>query len=239
MPDIVLYFIKVNIALALFYAAYRLFLYRLTFYNLNRFYLLFGLMFSAVYPFADLSGLWMTERMITVSNGTVMMDWQQLPRPATASSVWLYVIVLGALVMLTLAVRMLVRLISLWRIHRCSYGATWRSVRYREMPDPVSPFSFWKQIYVHTPGHQEQELAAIFRHEQEHVRQLHSLDILLAEAASVMCWYNPCGRNKRIRQNPVPSIPAEAVCPGGHDAYFAGRLLPAGNYPHPRREHVP
>lgn len=191
MPDIVLYFIKVNIALALFYAAYRLFLYRLTFYNLNRFYLLFGLMFSAMYPLVDLSRLWISEPVsIPVSTGTIVMDWQ-LPQEESLASVWLYVIVLAVTVMFMLAVRMLVRLISLWRIHRRSRPAVRLSVRYRETQDPVSPFSFWKRIYVHTSRHGDQELTAIFRHEQEHVRQLHSLDVLMAEAASVICWYNP------------------------------------------------
>ena len=57
MPVLIVYLLKVNAALCLFYIAYRFALRPLTFYYLNRFFLVFGMIFSTCYPFIDISKL--------------------------------------------------------------------------------------------------------------------------------------------------------------------------------------
>src|SRR3546814_9904786 len=57
MTPLFLYLIKVNIALVFFYTAYRYGLRRLTFYTLNRFFLLLAIGFSSVYPLIDVNAL--------------------------------------------------------------------------------------------------------------------------------------------------------------------------------------
>lgn len=89
------------------------------------------------------------------------------------------------------AVRFAVRLLSLRRIHRQSRADTWRWFRYRRVFVPVQPFSFWRNIYVNIERHPDDELAGIFRHEQVHVSGLHTVDVLVAELCSVLCWFNP------------------------------------------------
>ena len=56
MSLLVTYLLPANVALVLFYGAYRLVLRQLTFYGLNRLFLAFGIVFSAAYPTIDLSG---------------------------------------------------------------------------------------------------------------------------------------------------------------------------------------
>jgi hypothetical protein len=55
MSELFIYLIKANIALCLFYLAYRLGLRRLTFYTLNRFFLLTGIVFSSLFPLVDVN----------------------------------------------------------------------------------------------------------------------------------------------------------------------------------------
>ena len=55
MPEMIVYLLKVNLALILFYAGYHFILQRYTFHTINRFFLLIGLVYSAVYPLIDLS----------------------------------------------------------------------------------------------------------------------------------------------------------------------------------------
>src|SRR5690606_9792881 len=52
-------------------------------------------------------------------------------------------------------------------------------------------FSFWRHIYVNVDHHEQQDLLEIFKHEQIHVDEVHTLDVLLAEIASVCAWFNP------------------------------------------------
>ncbi|TCS87837.1 hypothetical protein EDD80_104188 [Anseongella ginsenosidimutans] len=74
-----LYLLKVNIALVLFYLAYCYGLRRLTFYTLNRFYLLFAIGFSSVYPLIDLSGL---IKRREVKRSITCLTWETWPRKA-------------------------------------------------------------------------------------------------------------------------------------------------------------
>ncbi|TAM93727.1 MAG: hypothetical protein EPN39_19415, partial [Chitinophagaceae bacterium] len=67
MPALIIYLIKANIALILFYLAYRFGLRRLTFYMLNRFFLLFGITFSALFPLLNLNAFFQHHQQLAGS----------------------------------------------------------------------------------------------------------------------------------------------------------------------------
>lgn len=189
MPDFVIHLLKANLSLVFFYLGYRLLLRRLTFYRLNRFYLLFGLLFSAAYPLVDISG-WLVARQDTAPKVIYLIsDWQQMPVrafnwwPLLTALFWLGVIYFGW--------RLLVRLVSLRKLHIASEPAVWRLFRYRQVFHPVAPFTFWRNIYLNIHQHDEPELAEIFSHERIHAKELHTLDVLLAELCRTVCWFNP------------------------------------------------
>ena len=189
MQDIIVYLLKANLSIILFYLGYRLLLRKLTFYNLNRFYLLFAVLFSTVYPFLDIKNWFAKREAIPAEITYIMPDWQQLP--VEEFSLWPIVGVLFWLGVAYFAVRLLIRLGSLWNIHRGSHPATWKLYHYRQVFRNVLPFSFWRNIYINVHNHGEGELGEIFEHEQIHVNELHTLDIVLAELFSVFCWFNP------------------------------------------------
>ncbi|PPL04549.1 M56 family metallopeptidase [Parapedobacter indicus] len=190
MPEVMIYLLKVNLSVILFYLGYRLLLRRLTFYTLNRFYLLFSLIFSFTYPLVDLTN-WLetSEHIIPTEMVYVIPDWQQVPTETFDWWTWL----LGLIGMGTLwcAVRLTVRLLSLWRIHRQSQPSIWQWFRYRQVFGDILPFSFWQHIYVNIHNYEQRDLAEIFKHEQVHVDGLHTFDVLLAELGSVFSWFNP------------------------------------------------
>lgn len=89
MPELLVYLLKANLALALFYLGYRLLLRKLTFYYLNRVYLLFAWVFSLIYPVVDVGG-WLARRAdVSVDAIPIIPDWQGVP--AEAFSWWPYV----------------------------------------------------------------------------------------------------------------------------------------------------
>jgi beta-lactamase regulating signal transducer with metallopeptidase domain len=55
------------------------------------------------------------------------------------------------------------------------------------------PFSFFRYIVINPEYHSlsDAEISQIIKHEQVHVRQLHSLDIVFLEAVKVLLWFNP------------------------------------------------
>jgi beta-lactamase regulating signal transducer with metallopeptidase domain len=55
----------------------------------------------------------------------------------------------------------------------------------------IIPFSFGSAIYLNKLRHSEDELMEIIRHESVHVRQNHTIDVLVAEFICILNWYNP------------------------------------------------
>ncbi|GAA0540990.1 M56 family metallopeptidase [Chitinophaga japonensis] len=191
MPALLIYLIKANIALTLFYLAYRWGLRRLTFYTLNRFFLLTGIACASVFPLIDVNALLQRHREI----GTVVEYVPDLrllqAQPAAEFSVWhllVYVFWAGVAVM---GIRFAVQLLSLWRLHRQSHAAVIRRLPVKVLDRPLNPFSFFSNIYVNPSLHQPAELDAILQHEQVHVRQWHTIDVLAAELNNIFYWFNP------------------------------------------------
>ena len=188
MPALLLYLLQANAALLLFAAAYYLVLRRLTFFALNRAYLLFALGFAALYPALDWAALLPREAALLPAGLPVVGAAWPLPTAGPTPApppVWDWLLVIYAVGTATMLVRLLGQLLSWYRLHRAARPATVADYRVRHLAEAVSPFSFWQTIYVHPEQHPPAELRLILRHEQVHVRQWHTLDVLLAQLALV------------------------------------------------------
>ncbi|MCK7461604.1 MAG: hypothetical protein MZU84_05860 [Sphingobacterium sp.] len=53
------------------------------------------------------------------------------------------------------------------------------------------PFSFFRFVFVDRSQARGADIDRVLAHELAHVRQLHSLDVVLAEVLSVVQWFNP------------------------------------------------
>lgn len=214
-----IYLLKANIALTLFYLAYRFGLRRLTFYTLNRFFLLAGIVFSALCPFIDASILFRQHEPLNNAVGTYVPDLAALnARPATPliNVVLLYVFWTGVIVM---AIRFLIQLFSLWRLHSKTTIASIDHNSIRVTQKKVTPFSFLSNIYINPSLHTPVELLTVIRHEQIHVKQWHSLDIILGELNRIFYWFNPGAwlMSTAIREN-LEFITDRCVLQQGMDA---------------------
>ena len=56
---------------------------------------------------------------------------------------------------------------------------------------PQAPCSFFGYIFVHPAGYDYDTYAQIIAHEKIHARLWHTLDLLLAELAVIVLWFNP------------------------------------------------
>ncbi len=119
VPAILIYLLKANIALALFYIAYRLVLRRLTFYTLNRFFLLGGIIFSSLFPLIDITTFVEKHEQLSGTVETYMPDFEALKaQVGTTFTIWhllIYILWTGVLMM---AFRLGRQVLSLLKIHR-------------------------------------------------------------------------------------------------------------------------
>ena len=192
MPEIWIYLMKANIALVLFYLGYRYGLRRLTFYTLNRYFLLLGIVVSAIFPLLNFRELLGSRQSVAVVQ--YAPDWSLVRSYVAApASISLWEIMTcvfwgGVAVM---AIRFLLQLLSVARIHLRSTDAVIFHQRVRRVEDRLNPFSFFGNIYVNPVLHPEGQLQDVIAHEQVHVRGRHSWDILVAEIQKIFYWFNP------------------------------------------------
>lgn len=203
MESLLTYILQVNLLLAMIYIGYTGLLKRLTFYTLNRAYFLIGGVFAFVYPFLDLRSLLLQRGLDMGVVGEQISFYITKPEVQdrlTLAGFIEIVFMVGAAILL---LKFLLQLMSLLRIHMHSTADQWRTYFFRNVLIPIVPFSFLNKIYVNKQQHLDAELHDIFKHEDIHVKGLHSVDILLFEMILVCCWYNPFVwlLRRAIRQN--------------------------------------
>lgn len=201
-PELI-YMLKVNVGIALFYAFYKLFCCSDTFFRWRRIALLSFLALSFLYPLlnlqtwvkkqpainelADYYALLIMPDGTSATGSTVTATGGILPTP-TLLHLLTFVYLCGVLL---LSIRFIIQLISIFRIVIKSKEETVEGIRVRALPSPGNPFSFWQWIFVYLPDLQESEKHEVLTHEQTHVRQWHSIDVIASEIVNIICWMNP------------------------------------------------
>ncbi|MBJ6117165.1 hypothetical protein JAO76_03110 [Pontibacter sp. BT310] len=206
MPELLLYLLKVNVALVLFYLAYHVALRRLTFYHLNRLFLVFGIVFSTMHPLIDLSELFAGNQPIANAYLVTIPAWALTGQTITQTPTFdywqlpVYLFWVGVIVML---MRFIVQFISLYKIHKVSEPANYKSIGFRQVTTISQAFSFWQTIYINPEQHKRDELEQILHHELIHITGWHTIDVLLAELSTVFYWFNPGAwlMKKAVKEN--------------------------------------
>ncbi len=192
MPELLLILLKINLVLLLFAVAYYLILRRLTFYVLNRVFLVFGILFSSVYPFIDLTDFFQRQNQQVIAFVPKINQKATELVPSTfITEYWPWISGLFYVGVVFMALRLLIQFVSLYRMHKKSTPGAVANYKVRILTEAVSPFSFWQTVYINPSLHKELELKTILAHENIHVKEWHSLDIILAELSVVFYWFNP------------------------------------------------
>jgi outer membrane biosynthesis protein TonB len=193
MNNALMYFLKVNIAIALFYIFYRLVFYKDTFWATRRFYLVFSILLSVVYPFISLSG-WLEKQQpmqVIITNYVQLNEITVTATPATSYTFENGLLAIYLLVSAFLLVRLIIQLFSVLRWRIKGKRQTLQGIEIVAVDAPITPFSFFTTIFMNPELHTGQEIRQILIHERTHARQRHSLDVLLSEMLTITCWINP------------------------------------------------
>lgn len=191
MPEFFVFLLKVNAGLILFCLAYYLILRKLTFYTLNRFFLLAGIVFSSLYPFVDPMVIFGGQEEALKPIAAVLPTFYMAAADVAGFDYWLIARLVFWAGVVMMSGRMLIRFYSLYRVHQNSVPGKVSAYDVRLLEGNISTFSFWRNIYLNPELHQPTELDAVLEHEQVHVKEWHTVDILLAELTTVFYWFNP------------------------------------------------
>ena len=196
-----IYLLKVNAGIALFYAFYKLFCQRDTFFQWRRYALLSFLGISLIYPLiniqdwvkeqpamyelADYYSTWVNSEETTALPVETITNAPQLPSLLTIS---LYLYYIGVIVM---SLRFLMQLGSVCWMRWKGTRTTVDGQHIISIPTETDPFSFFGWIFLYLPGLKAENRQEILKHEQTHARQWHSMDVILCELINIVCWFNP------------------------------------------------
>ena len=194
-----LYLLQVNVGLILFYALYKLVCTRDTFFRSRRFILIVSLVLPFILPFIDVrEWLESRDRMIMLTHFDYSAVLPEIVVGSEAAetgnrvfvlSEWIGYLYLAGVV--ALLVRLAVQAFSLYRLIVRMPEKEINGVCVKCLNDPSGPFSFFGWIFMNPAAVKEDEINEILTHEMAHVKQHHSVDVLLAEMVSICCWMNP------------------------------------------------
>ena len=191
------YLLKINIAFVLFYAFYRLCFYKDTFFKWRRGLLLLSYVIAFLYPVIQIQH-WIVQQESFVEIATIYATMlpavEILPEPTTKDwgalfidSLWL----IYSIGLFIYALRFVVQLVSIARIRLKSQSSEINGQKVYLLPQIASPFSFFKMIFIHPQSHSVEETSEIMAHESTHARQMHTVDVLISEMVTIICWFNP------------------------------------------------
>lgn len=186
------WFLFSTIATWVFYGLYWLLIRRDHWLQLSRWYLIATLIFSIVYPLLRLP-----ESIFPIFDGGILpaIEIGDKSTSSDAQSLlqgqhqWIDLIMSVYLIGVAIMVAVLsVQLVNTtFGIHRMPSQGNHLHL----IDDNTPPYSFFKHIIVGTKGISEEQLRIILAHEEVHVCQHHTMDVLVMRILCCVAWFNP------------------------------------------------
>jgi TonB family protein len=194
MNNLLTYFIEANLYLVCFYLLYQILLVRDKHFRFNRAFLLLGILFSLSLPLLS----------IDLSSGNTLEGYIVLPvvtiTEAQTESVgfiieWWHIIgfiyIIGLVFYMTRLfwqMAVIVRKLPILNSSREKKDGYTLVTTNGEIPT----CSFFKYLFWDkTTNLSKEEQKQVFEHELAHIRQWHSVDVLLVEILRAIFWFNP------------------------------------------------
>ncbi|GGK17914.1 hypothetical protein GCM10007962_10170 [Yeosuana aromativorans] len=196
------YLLKASAIIALFYVCYKVFLQDETFFESNRWFLLFGLLMAICMPFVVIP-IYVEQAPLLLDNYTFTNASEPIQQTKKTFDILAILTLVYGLGVLAFAIRFIVQLTSLGLLLFKSKKVVAGKFTLIKTNKNIPPFSFFSYIVYNPNQFSESELEQILTHEKVHVTQRHSADILLSQLSCIVFWFNPFVwlYNKALKQN--------------------------------------
>ncbi|MFC4268346.1 M56 family metallopeptidase [Polaribacter marinivivus] len=189
------YLLKSAACLALILFFYHLILEKEKMHHFNRFYLLIGVVFSFVIPFATIT-IDVEPIVIQATESTYLPVLENNKNAVIIeqNNIDYLSIIIGIYAFVSLL--FLIRFgINLYKIIRKIYIN--KKINYQKavlvlVDDKILPHTFWNYIFINKEAYFNEKVEQeLFTHELTHATQKHTLDVLLIEILQIIFWINP------------------------------------------------
>jgi len=249
------YFIKANIVISLLYGFYWLLLKDEKRFTANRIILLACIAIALLLPLVPsniglLNKLWTNSKLPDVAkaiNGPKVIlespaaysgNSTQAPNSSASGSITLLQVAFGVYVFVAtvLLSSFVWQLLILLHLVKTNIRQLYKGISYLKHSKDLSPFSFFKHLVINESQYTDDEYLQILAHEKVHIKQWHTVDVLLSEIIARIFWINPLAYmlKRSIKLN-LEYIADDAVLTAGIDkkAYqlnILNRSIVSGEY---------
>jgi len=195
MENLLIYFLKANGLIILFYLMYVIFLRKETFFTSNRWYLIGGLVLSLILPLITFTKtIWVEptpipvyyEEVIPVTNNTIEVPVQETPLDWSLILITAYLVISILIIM-----KITFELASFFNRIRKNQKQKETNFVLIHSDTTENPFSFFHYIVINPNRFSKEEFQHILMHESIHVKQKHYIDVLLSKLFCAFFWANP------------------------------------------------
>lgn len=200
MNSVVNFLLESGVSLALLSLIYILFLRKETFFRINRLFLLGSLLFSVILPIIKLrifspQPLMLAEITVTPYRNLLEAitvyshDFSGSVENAILSvNLLIYIYLMGVAFFLGRFLFRIIQLILIIRKNEIQVASGFKLIL---LDKETSPYSFMNYVFVSQSLLKSKGYDKMIEHEVEHVKQGHSLDVIILELLTVFQWFNP------------------------------------------------
>ncbi len=185
------YLLEANLYLAAFYLLYKLLLQHTTFYQANRYFLVLSIAMAFTIPLMQLGflkpPLEVVETFQTEEVPQQFIEVVVADQP-TAWSLNDYLLYGYLALSIGLSLKFLFSISKIIRLYFKHQKRELGKYTLVELSAEHAAFSFFNVLFIH-PSMAKNN--AVLTHEMIHIKQKHSLDIILLELLKIICWFNP------------------------------------------------
>ncbi len=194
----IIYLLQVSACLAIFYGFYYLMLNRLTFFTINRYYLLFALVFSFIIPLLTIP---INQQYSVVPAIQQIGSFNNVPKAISIVSTpvktnnpitwmqllnWTYIAAVAGL-----AIHLLITLFNFFIKLKLRKISRIGNVQVLRGDKKLPNGSFLNYIFLNDDELSAEEMGQVVAHEMLHVKLYHSADRILMKLVQIILWFNP------------------------------------------------
>jgi hypothetical protein len=205
----IVYLIKSGISLGLMFGLYWFFLRRVKLFIFNRYFLILSVLFSLIIPFITIR-----VNIAGNDNKSIIIALYDIPGldenhiiPAYEPSAEIgpsdkshspaygfvkFPVLLYISGFLLLLIRFMRNILLIFKKERTSEKINHGWYEIALLDHPANPYSFLGTVFMNKKDYLENRIPEdLIKHELEHIRQSHSLDVIFFEIIQVFFWFNP------------------------------------------------
>ncbi len=212
-----IFLLKASIFISIWYLFYLIFLQRETFFTAIRWYFIIGIIFTFLIPKVAIP-IYIEKESKPFPKVEIVNNAQNqsvktviIPEKEKNKSINFFkkitlikgFTVLYFLGVLMFSIKLVMELLSLLNLLYKGKKTKKENVIFVEIPFFIAPFSVFNYLFYSKTEFTKTELEKIIAHEKIHIKQFHTLDLILANITTILLWFLPFAwlYKKKLQEN--------------------------------------